>query len=67
MPCANKEKNAKSCTCTYGGCPYHGLCCECIRNHAPAGEFPACFFSKAGERTYDCSFENLVRDRENNK
>jgi len=28
------------------------------------GEFPACFFSKEKERTYDRTYENLVRDRE---
>jgi hypothetical protein len=67
MPCANKEKNAKVCNCTYGGCPQDGICCECVAYHNRNGEFPACFFSKAGERTYDRSFENLVRDREKNK
>jgi hypothetical protein len=31
----------------------------CARN----GEFPACFFSKEGERAYDRSFAALVKDR----
>jgi len=63
MICPNKERNAKMCSCTYPGCPRHGVCCECIAYHNRAGEFPGCFFSEAGERTYDRSFENLVRDR----
>ena len=64
MPCPNKEKNGAACPCTYAGCTRHGLCCECVAYHARSGEFPGCFFSKEGERTWDRSFENLVRDRE---
>lgn len=61
MECKQTE-NAKTCKCTYS-CPRHGKCCECVRYHRSSGEFPACFFSKDGERTYDRSFENLVNDR----
>lgn len=64
MECVNRQKNISRCTCTYEGCPRHGICCECIAYHNRNGEFPGCFFSKEGERSWDRSFENLVRDRE---
>lgn len=56
-----KKKNLESCRCTYKSCPNHGHCCQCIRNHRDAGEFPACFFTEEGERTYDRSFRNLMK------
>ncbi len=67
MSCPNQGKNERSCNCTYSGCPRHGLCCECIAYHRRDGEFPACFFSEEGERTWDRSFACLVRDREKNR
>ncbi len=67
MSCPNKEKNTRSCTCTYAACPRHGLCCECVAYHLRAGEFPGCFFSKEGERAWDRSFANLVHDREKHR
>ncbi len=60
MACDNRH--AKDCPCTYP-CQYHGKCCACIANHRP-DEFPACFFSKAAEATYDRSYRALKRDRE---
>ncbi|NLI55120.1 MAG: hypothetical protein GX417_12500 [Clostridiales bacterium] len=54
--------NAKSCPCTYS-CPRHGKCCECVAYHRAYGEFPGCFFSKEGEKTYDRSLTRLVADR----
>lgn len=60
--CPNKEKNLKNCNCTYS-CAKKGMCCECVAFHRSSGEFPACFFSDKAEKTYDRSFEMLVKDR----
>ena len=65
MNCENKKKNDQICNCTYSGCPRHGVCCECIAYHNRMGQFPACFFSKKGEATWDRSYEMLKKDREN--
>lgn len=62
MDCA-KEKNRGKCNCTYEPCSRKGSCCACVQYHAAMGEFPACFFSAAAERTYDRSLAALVRDR----
>ena len=51
------------CKCTYPGCPRHDNCKECIAYHRDRGEFPACFFSKEAEKTYDRSFGMLKKDR----
>lgn len=59
MACDGVKKD--SCPCT-AACAFHGKCCECIANHAP-DQFPACFFTKEGEATYDRSFEALLKDR----
>lgn len=61
--CANIKRNTAMCNCTYGGCPRHGVCCECLAYHREMGELPACYFSKAAERTYDRSVENYMRTR----
>ena len=50
------------CSCTYS-CSRRGKCCECVAYHNRSGEFPACFFSKKAEKTYDRSFEALLKDR----
>jgi len=50
--CPNVEANLEDCNCTYS-CDLKGKCCECIRNHVPHGELPACFFPPQVERTYD--------------
>lgn len=54
--------NAEQCPCTYP-CEHHGKCCECVAYHRADGEFPACFFTKEGEKTYDRSLSSLLRDR----
>ncbi len=51
------------CNCTYTGCVRHGKCEECVKFHRDSGEFPACFFSAEGEKSYDRSFSKLVKDR----
>lgn len=60
MGCDNQAKN--KCNCTYP-CSRKGRCCECIQYHRQMGELPACYFSREGERTYDRSIENYLRDR----
>jgi len=64
--CPNQEKNLKQCNCTYP-CQRKGICCECIAYHRALGEFPACFFSDKGERSWDRSLEALVRDRQSQR
>jgi hypothetical protein len=63
MDCTNQARNAKRCTCTYGGCERHGVCCECIAYHRSAGELPACLFTRDEERTYDRSVSFFVGRR----
>jgi len=60
MSCENNK--SIRCPCTYS-CANHGKCCTCVAYHGRAGEFPACFFSKGAEKTYDRSFEALLKDR----
>ncbi len=60
MEC-KREDNLAECTCTAVGCNNRGICCECVRHHRDNGEIPGCFFSAAGERSYDRSIENFVR------
>jgi hypothetical protein len=36
-----------------------------VAYHRPLGQFPACFFSKVAEMSYDRSFERLLQDRSN--
>ena len=64
MPnCPNQPRNLKGCTCSYSSCGNRGICCDCVAQHRAAGEIPGCFFTKAGERTYDRSVANFVRDQ----
>ena len=60
MSCENNK--AMQCPCTYS-CGKHGKCCECIAYHTRSDEFPACFFSKDAEKSYDRSFSRLLKDR----
>jgi len=60
--CQNQPKNSSHCTCTYETCSRKGICCECLQYHLSMRQAPACFFSAAAERSYDRSFENLMRD-----
>lgn len=62
MDCISRE-TLKHCTCTYSACDKRGNCCKCVAYHLGKGEFPGCFFSTEGERTYDRSFQSLCRDR----
>lgn len=59
MEC-RKENNLETCRCTYPGCPNHGICCLCVRNHRDKGELPGCFFTEEGERTWDRSIRNFI-------
>lgn len=61
MSCENNS--SIQCSCTHYSCGNHGKCCDCVANHRSSGEFPACFFSAEMEKTYNRSFEALVKDR----
>jgi hypothetical protein len=63
MDCTNNAKNAKRCTCTYAGCPRHGVCCDCISFHRAGDELPGCLFTREEEATYDRSVSYYVRCR----
>lgn len=63
MEC-KQQSNAKHCTCTYEPCSRKGICCECVTYHRRNNELPGCFFSKEGERSYDRSFRNFIKDQE---
>lgn len=60
MDC-KKERNLKSCNCTYEPCSRKGTCCDCLAYHLRSRELPACCFSRETERTYDRSFEHFAR------
>lgn len=62
MDC-KKEKNLAKCNCSYNTCSRKGICCECISYHRQNNELPACYFSKEGEKTYDRSVKNFLKDR----
>jgi hypothetical protein len=55
--------DATKCVCTCR-CDRRGNCCACVAYHRPRGEFPACFFSVAAEKSYDRTFDRLVGDRQ---
>ena len=60
--CPSREANLARCNCTYEPCSRKGICCECIAYHKKLGELPACYFSKAAERTYDRSIATFVKE-----
>jgi hypothetical protein len=60
MEC-RKDRNSRSCNCTYEPCPRKGMCCDCLSYHRESRELPACFFPASAERTYDRSFEHFAR------
>ncbi|RKD34693.1 DUF6485 family protein [Thermohalobacter berrensis] len=64
---ADLKCNIDNCTCTYTACLRRGKCCECISYHRGKNEIPGCFFTEAGEKTYDRSIENFIADYKNNK
>lgn len=61
MDCRS-DINKSKCTCTYEPCSRKGICCQCVEYHRKNGEIPGCFFSKKGEKTYDRSIENFIKD-----
>lgn len=61
--CVNIEKNSSMCSCTYAGCPRHGLCCECIKHHKDRDQLPACYFTAEQEKTYDRSVDYFLKCR----
>jgi len=58
---AECKNNINNCTCTYS-CNQRGNCCACVMYHRDKGQVPGCFFSQAGEATYDRSVAALARD-----
>jgi hypothetical protein len=60
MEC-RRDRNSRSCNCTYEPCPRKGMCCDCLSYHRASRELPACFFPASAERTYDRSFEHFAR------
>jgi hypothetical protein len=62
MDC-KKDKNKAGCACTYEPCSRKGVCCDCVAYHRSSGELPGCFFTPEGERSYDRSVENFIRDQ----
>lgn len=62
MECVS-SRSLDHCTCTYTACDKRGSCCKCVIYHREKGEIPGCFFTSEGERTYDRSIANLIRDR----
>lgn len=63
----HKEKNLKSCNCTYEPCPRKGICCDCLTYHRKMGELPACYFPADVERSYDRSIENFIRTHQSRR
>jgi hypothetical protein len=64
MEC-QKEKNLKTCPCTYPDCPRKGWCCECIKYHLKNNELPACAFSAKAEKTFDRSIKKFCEENKN--
>ena len=59
--CGNIKTNMDRCTCSYGGCPRKGKCCECLAYHLRNQELPGCCFPPEVERTYDRSFKRFAQ------
>lgn len=66
MDC-KKDRNKAGCACTYEPCSRKGACCDCVAYHRAGGELPGCFFTPEGERSYDRSVENFIRDQKRNR
>jgi len=62
MECPSTRSKDR-CTCTYTACDKRGNCCQCIIYHRGKGEIPGCFFTPAGERTYDRSVAAFCKDQ----
>lgn len=63
MECIS-TRTLEHCTCTYTSCDKRGNCCKCVLYHREKGQIPGCFFSLEGERTYDRSLRNFIKDRQ---
>lgn len=55
--------NQLPCACTYT-CDKRHKCCECVASHRDKNEIPGCFFSVAGEKTYDRSIAAFIKDQQ---
>ena len=53
--------NKGRCPCVHAGCPSHGVCCECLKNHLRNRELPACCFPPEIARTDERSFEKFIQ------
>jgi hypothetical protein len=57
-------RTGADCRCTYTpACSRRGNCCQCVAFHRERGQATACMFTPAGEKSYDRSLANLMRDR----
>jgi hypothetical protein len=56
-------RTGKDCKCTYTSCSRRGNCCQCVAFHREQGEATGCMFTRDGEKSYDRSLKNLMRDR----
>ena len=57
-------RTGADCRCTYTpACSRRGNCCQCVAFHRERGQAPACMFTPVGEKNYDRSLANLMRDR----
>jgi len=57
-------RTGDDCKCTYTpACSRKGNCCQCVAYHRDRGEATGCMFTPAGEKSYDRSLANLMRDR----
>lgn len=57
-------RTGDDCHCTYTpACSRKGNCCQCVAFHRKRGEATGCMFTPEGERSYDRSLANLMRDR----
>ena len=59
-----REKNLKTCNCSYEPCAKKGKCCEYLQYHLRMGQFPACVFPNDVEKTYDRSIERFIKTYE---
>ncbi len=60
MKC-KKDANSARCTCTYPGCPRHGLCCDCMIYHQAKRQLPGCYFPSEVESTWERSYEAFAK------
>ena len=44
-------------------CDKRGNCCKCVEYHQKKNEIPGSFFTAAGEKNWDRSFANFVKDQ----